>query len=53
MLLAVVAIVINWILFGRPAGSITAIGGIIAFWVSYKIVKWLKNKFVYQLNANQ
>jgi hypothetical protein len=45
-LLAAVAIFINLTLFGRPAGSITAIGGIFAFWASYKIVKWLKNKYV-------
>lgn len=52
-LLGGVAVVINWTFYGRPAGSITAIGGIFAFWASYKIVKWLKNKFFYQLNANQ
>ncbi len=48
-ILAAIAIGLNLFLLGRETGSITALGGIMAFWLSYKIVKWLRKKYLFRL----
>jgi hypothetical protein len=45
-ILAAVAIGLNLFLLGRETGSITALGGIMAFWIAYKFVKWLRVKYL-------
>ena len=46
-LLIGISIGINFAVFGRGTGGITAIGSIISFWLSYKFVKWLWKKYFY------
>ena len=41
-----VAAGINLAIFGRPSGAITAVLGIISFWTSYKIIKFLRSRFL-------
>ena len=38
---------INALVFGRATGGITALGGIIAIWTSFKFVKWIWKKYFY------
>jgi hypothetical protein len=38
------AIGLNMAVFGRGEGGITAIGGVLAFWTSYKIVKAIRSR---------
>uniref|UniRef100_UPI004047BC4B hypothetical protein n=1 Tax=Algoriphagus sp. TaxID=1872435 RepID=UPI004047BC4B len=49
-ILTAIAVGINLFLLGRETGSITALGGIMAVWLSYKIVKWLRKKYLYKLS---
>ena len=44
-LLTGVFVGINLAVLGRGIGGITAFGGIISLWLSYKIVKWLWKKY--------
>jgi len=39
------AIGLNMAVFGRGEGGITAIGAILSFWTSYKIVKVIRARF--------
>jgi len=41
---------INFAVFNRGAGGITALGSIVSFWISYKFVKWLWNNYLYKTN---
>jgi hypothetical protein len=40
-----VSIGINFAVFGRGVGGITAFGSIYSFWLSYKFVRWLWKKY--------
>ena len=42
-----ISIGINFAVFGRGAGGITALGSIISIWLSYKFVKWIWKKYFY------
>ena len=37
---------VNLAIFGRETGGITAVGGLLSFWLSYKFVKWLRKKYL-------
>ena len=43
--LAGVSIVINFAVFGRLTGGITALGAIASIWLAYKFVRWLWKKY--------
>lgn len=43
--LVLISIGLNVAIFKKLTGGITALGGIIAFWLSYKIVKRLSKKY--------
>lgn len=45
--LVAISIGINFAVFGRGAGGITALGSIISIWLSYKFVKWIWKKYFY------
>ncbi len=45
--LLAISIGINFAVFGRGAGGITALGSIISIWLSYKFVKWIWKKYFY------
>ena len=40
------SVVVNFAIFGRPTGGITAFGGIASIWLAYKFVKWLRGKYI-------
>ena len=44
-LFVLISIGINFAVFGRGTGGLTAFGSIISFWLSYKFVKWLWKKY--------
>lgn len=46
-LLIGISVGINFAVFGRGTGGITAMGSIISFWLSYKFVKWIWKKYFY------
>lgn len=46
-LLVGISIGINFALFGRGTGGITAIGGVASIWLAFKFVKWLWKKYFY------
>tara|TARA_B100000927_G_C16330414_1_gene415068 strand:+ start:482 stop:682 length:201 start_codon:yes stop_codon:yes gene_type:complete len=46
-ILAGLSIGINFAIFGRGTGGITAVGGLLSFWLSYKLVKWLRKEYLY------
>tara|TARA_X000000950_G_C13321540_1_gene420843 strand:- start:144 stop:344 length:201 start_codon:yes stop_codon:yes gene_type:complete len=37
---------VNLAIFGRETGVVTAVGGLLSFWLSYKFVKWLRKKYL-------
>tara|TARA_R110002012_G_scaffold292802_1_gene488158 strand:+ start:2573 stop:2794 length:222 start_codon:yes stop_codon:yes gene_type:complete len=50
---SVVAIGLNFAFFNRGAGGITAVGSLIAFWTSFKIVKIIHVKISRNRNDRQ
>tara|TARA_Y200000002_G_scaffold378222_1_gene385168 strand:+ start:1196 stop:1405 length:210 start_codon:yes stop_codon:yes gene_type:complete len=46
-LLIGISVGINFAVFGRGTGGITAMGSIISFWLSYIFVKWIWKKYFY------
>ena len=50
--LAAIAIGLNFAVFDRGTGTITAIGSILAFWGSFKFVKWLWNNYFFKKKMN-
>jgi hypothetical protein len=44
-ILAAISVVANLSITGRLTGGYTAFGGIMAFWIAYKFVKWLRVKY--------
>ena len=44
-LLIGVSIGINFAVFGRGTGGITAFGGLASIWLAYKFVRWLRKKY--------